>query len=83
MPNKPEEPTPLHDELKNAAQTIAPDPTKASPPVEVSPDPAPNLDYLKDADQADVTSFDEDDDPTQYVGDLVDEGPISVPEEKK
>lgn len=82
MTKKAEEPTPVHDELKTEAQTVAPDPTKASPPVEVSPDPAPDLAYLQDADSADLTSFEEDDDPLKNVGDLVDEGPVAAPEEK-
>lgn len=48
-----------------------------TPNEDASKEPTPIADevaaYLKGADEADLTHFEEDDDPMQFVGDLVDE----------
>lgn len=69
--DKTPEPTPIGDE----AQAAAAQPTETTKPADSAPDAEPtvNLDYLKGVDEADVTHFDEDDDPTQFSGDPVEE----------
>lgn len=39
--------------------------------------------YLKDADEVDITHFEEDDDPTQFAGDFVDEDGDGVDDRKQ
>lgn len=47
-----------------------------NPSVEDTPIFEETTKYLEDADEADVTHFDEDDDPLDNVGELVEEGPL-------
>lgn len=65
--DKAQEPTPIGDEAKAAAAQ----PTETTKPADSAPDAEPT--YLKNADEADVTHFEEDDDPQQFSGDPVEE----------
>lgn len=39
--------------------------------------------YLKDAEEADITHFEEDDDPTKFAGDFIDEDGDGVDDRKQ
>lgn len=69
--DKTPEPTPIGDEAKAAAAQ----PTETLKPADSAPDAEPiaNLQYLEGVDEADVTHFDEDDDPQQFSGEAVEE----------
>lgn len=65
------EPTPTDDTNKvDTAKAVKPKTSSANEPTPIFDE---TVAYLKDADEVDITHFEEDDDPTKLVGDFVEE----------